>query len=166
MIHLKKYLKNLLRFLTAVSVIIAILVFTTGKTKLEEYIDVANSWFVGSSSLKAIHSTPSESVQHFNPNSDNLLTTICKTFFVILAIIFLCFASLIAAMLEIVIWVVSLGHSKFYCTKQIWNLCWSEIVSNWYWTPAKSTYLWITFLLYGVFLGRNRSINDRQPLEI
>ena len=161
MIHLRKYLKNLFLFLTAVSVIIAILVFTTGKTKLEEYVDIVKGWFGSNSSPTTIHSTSSESIQHFKPSSDNLLTTICKTFFVILSIIFLCFASIIAALLEIVIWIVSLGHSKFYCTKQIWNLCWTEIVSNWYWTPAKSTYLWITFLLYGGFFG-GKSVNEKQ----
>jgi hypothetical protein len=161
MIHLKKYLKNLFRFLTAVSVIIAILVFTTGKMKLEEYIDIINGWFGSNSSPKTTHTTLSDSVQHFKPSSDNLLTTICKTFFLILAVIFLCFASIISALLEIVIWIVSLGHSKFYCTKQIWNLCWTEIASNWYWTPAKNTYLWITFLLYGGLFG-TKSVNGKQ----
>jgi hypothetical protein len=143
----RKYLKSIYRVLTAVSVVIALLVFITGKTELTEYVKMFRNYF-GMSQEDNAHTN-----YIFLEGTDNLLTTIFKTFFVILAIFFLTIASIISCLLEIIIWAVSLGTYKFYCMGEIWDLLWTRIVSNWYWIPSKSLYLWITYLLYSGFFG-------------
>jgi len=150
---LKNYWRKAFRILTPITVIITLLVFTTGKSQLADYIDMINSWFNTSSPHSAGNSSTSVSIQQQIPNSDNLLTTIFKTFFVIIAIVFFVMASIVSILLEFIIWIISWGDNKFYITKQIWNLCWNKMVSNWYWAPSSSTYLWITFLFYSGFFG-------------
>jgi len=150
---IKTYIRNLFRVLTVFSVLVTVLVFFTGKDSLTEYIDTFNSWFKDGTTPKTNDITHSELLQPSNLNTDNLLTTICKTFFIILSILFFTIAAFISAIIEFVIWIVSWGDDKFYCTKHIWNLCWNEIFRDWYWLPSKSTYLWITFLLYSGLFG-------------
>ena len=143
----RKYVKNLYRVLTAVSVVVALIVFVTGKTELTEYVKIFRSYF------KLSEGDNTETSYIFLEGTDNLLTTIVKTFFVILAIVFLTIGSIISGILEAIVWAVSLGTYKFYCTREIWDLLWTRIVSDWYWTPSKSLYLWITYLLYSGFFG-------------
>ncbi|MCG9900819.1 MAG: hypothetical protein MH132_12510 [Hydrotalea sp.] len=149
----KRYLKKLYRVLAFIAVLIGILVFTTGKTSLTDNINLLSEYFSGSSKNDSIQSSPKPPTSSGIPKSDNLITTVIKTFFVIVAIIFLTIATIISAVLELFIWVVSWGDNSFYCTKELWNLCWNKIVSKWYWEPSNSTYLWITFLLYSGFFG-------------
>ncbi|MBL7855898.1 MAG: hypothetical protein JNL17_15975 [Cyclobacteriaceae bacterium] len=144
---MKKYVRNIFRILTIVSVVITLLVFITGKTELTEYIKIFRNQFGETSDENT-------SVNYnFLEGTDNLLTTIFKTFFVILAVIFMTMASIISGFLEIIIWAVSLGRYKFYCTGEIWDLLWTRIIGNWYWTPSKSLYLCITYLFYSGFFG-------------
>jgi hypothetical protein len=108
----RKYAKNVYRVLTAISVMVALLVFVTGKTELTEYVKIFRSYFTMSEIDNA------ETNYIFLEGTDNLLTTIVKTFFVILAIVFLTIGSILSGILETIIWAVSFGTYKFYCTRE------------------------------------------------
>jgi len=159
---IKKYLKNLFTILMYISGLLTILVFITGKVSLSENISLVTSWIGGHSHTDT--KTRLTDFTHSISGSDNLVTTILKTAVVVLAIIFLSFATFVAAIFELVIWVVSWGDNSFYCTKEIWSLCWNKIVTQWYWMPASNTYLWITFLLYSGFFG-TQSPAKNQPVK-
>lgn len=145
-----------------VSGLLTILVFITGKVSLSENINLVTDWIGGHSQTDS--KTKLIDFSNSIGGTDNLVTTILKTAVVVLAIIFLCFATFVAAMFELVIWVVSWGENSFYCTKEIWSLCWNKIVTQWYWLPASNTYLWITFLLYSGFFG-TQSTAENQPVK-
>ena len=151
--YLKTYLRNIFRVLTVFSVVIAIAVFFTGKASLTENIKLVSDYLFRDGTSAKGTTIVSDKPVVFNEGTDNLLTTIVKTLVVILAIFGLVIASVIASVLETIIWVVSWGEYRFYCTGEIWNLCWSKIVANWFWVPSKSTYLWITFFLYSGSFG-------------
>jgi hypothetical protein len=163
--ELKTYLRGLFRVLALVSALVTILVFTTGKSSLSEWSKSISSYFENTSSEKTTQPSSLPIEKSSISKSDNLVTTICKAFVVILAIISLMFAAFFAAILELIIWIVSFGDNSFYCTKKIWNLCWTEIFSAWFWDPAKSTYLWITFLLYSGFFG-TKSVDKKKSSSL
>lgn len=159
----KNYIKNLYKILTAITVFIAIVYFFTGKATFAEYLNSLTDYTQFNSNDVA-KNTGVKSAFTFVPNSDNLLTTLLKTFFVILAILFLCIAALFTSFFELFIFLFSWGDHPFYCTKEIWSLCWNRIALNWYWLPGKSVYLTISLILFsGIFGNETRDAPRKIP---
>lgn len=163
---LKIYWKKLYRVLTAITVIAGIIYIFTGKATFTEYISSVNNYFHIDASKIAKENPIVESQFTFIPNSDNFVTTFFKTFFVTIAILFLCFAAFISAILELPIFLFSWGDHPFFCAKQIWNLCWDKIVLHWYWIPGKSLYLGISLVLFSGLFGNESRNNPREIPQI
>lgn len=154
---LKVYLRNLYRVLTALTVVTAIIFFFTGKATFADYLSTFSSYSAVDQSVLETKIRSSDSASTFEPNSDNLITTLAKTIFVAIAFFFLCLATLFSFFLELFIVLFSWGDHPFYCSKQVWNLCWNKIVLNWYWIPGKSLYLGISLILVsGIFGNESR----------